>query len=254
MNAIALPLSGAPLLQRDWLASVLLHGALLGGALWLAAGAVPPTQRLEVVLGWAAPEPVPPPPQPATAPPPAPPPLPSPRLRPAEPPRPKAAPPPQAPAKVFDSAPLQSAPAVALPQASVTPAAPAAPVVAAVAPAPPAPEVVVPTHSAPVASAVVDDHRYQQWRTRLEQTLLQSKRYPSAARRMGQSGTVVVHLRMAADGSLLHCRLHDSSGFKVLDQAAEQLVRSVAQSIGVQEPPGRATDLRIPIVYELTES
>jgi TonB family protein len=46
---------------------------------------------------------------------------------------------------------------------------------------------------------------------------------------MGQTGTVVVHLRVGADGGLQHCMLHHSSGFKVLDHAAEQLVRSVAR-------------------------
>lgn len=82
----------------------------------------------------------------------------------------------------------------------------------------------------------------------------QGKRYPASARRMGQSGTVVVHLRVGADGSLQHCMLHHSSGFKALDHAAEQLVRSVAQALAAQMAPGRAIDLRIPIVYELTES
>jgi len=59
---------------------------------------------------------------------------------------------------------------------------------------------------------------------------------------------------VGADGSLQHCMLHHSSGFKVLDHAAEQLVRSVAQALAAQMAPGRAADLRIPIVYELTES
>ena len=100
----------------------------------------------------------------------------------------------------------------------------------------------------------LDDQAYDQWRARLEQALQQGKRYPSGARRMGQTGTVVVHLRIAADGSLQHCTLHHSSGFKVLDHAAEQLVRTVAQALASQSSPGRPAELRIPIVYELTES
>ena len=70
---------------------------------------------------------------------------------------------------------------------------------------------------------------------------------------MGQSGTVVVHLRVGSDGSLQHCTLHHPR-LQVLDHAAEQLVRSVAQALAAQMAPGRAVDLRIPIVYELTES
>lgn len=248
MNAMAFPLSGGRMMRRDWLISMALHGVLLAGAFWLAAAPAPPVQRLDIALRWAAPEPTPPAPPQVEPDPVAPQPQPTPRVRPIEPPRPRVqAPSPehQAPAEVLDSAPLQSAPTVALPAAPVAPA--AAPVQAA-------PEAVAPTPSAPRAPTVADDQAYQQWRTRLEQALLQSKRYPTGARRMGQTGTVVVHLRIAADGSLLHCMLHHSSGFKVLDQAAEQLVRSVAQSLGAQVPPGRSADLRIPIVYELTES
>jgi len=137
--------------------------------------------------------------------------------------------------------PLRSEPTVATPAA--TAAAAEAPRTAAAAPpgaaAPPAP---------------VDDQSYQQWRAQLEQALQQGKRYPASARRMGQTGTVVVHLRVGADGSLQHCTLHHSSGFKALDQAAEQLVRSTAQALAAQMAPGRAADLRIPIVYALTES
>lgn len=243
MSAMDLPLSEGRLVGRDWLVSMALHGALLGGAFWLAAVPASPVQRLDVALRWAAPEPEPAPlPVPVV-----PPPQPAPKVRPAEPPRPKApapSPEPQAPAEVFDSAPLQSAPAVPLPSAPQATAAPE--VVAPARPAPPAP--------ASAVAAPTDDQSYQQWRNRLEQALQQGKRYPASARRMGQTGTVVVHLRIGADGSLLHCMLHHSSGFKVLDHAAEQLVRSVAQSLAAQMPPGRAADLRIPIVYELTES
>mgnify|MGYP006145939823 FL=1 len=246
MSATALPLSGGSLARRDWLVSMALHGALLGGAFWLAAVPASPVQRLDVALRWAAPEPEPAPPQVEPVPV-VPQPQPAPKVRPVEPPRPKAqapSPEPQAPAEVFDSAPLQSAPAVHLPAAPQATAAPEA--VAPARPAPPAP--------ASSVAAPADDQRYQQWRSRLEQALQQGKRYPASARRMGQTGTVVVHLRVGADGSLLHCMLHDSSGFKVLDHAAEQLVRGVAQSLAAQMPPGRAADLRIPIVYELTES
>ena len=244
MSTMALPLSGGHMVRRDWLTSMVLHGALWGGAFWLATVPAPQVQPLDVALRWAAPEPEPAPPQVEPVPV-VPQPQPAPKVRSAEPPRPKVQAPqpePQAPAEVFASAPLPSAPAVALPVAHQVTAAPEA-----AAPARPAPP-------APAVAAPADDQSYQQWRNRLEQSLQQGKRYPASARRMGQTGTVVIHLRIGADGSLLHCLLHHSSGFTVLDQAAEQLVRSVAQSLGAQVPPGRAADLRIPIVYALTES
>lgn len=233
----------ARMAPRDWAVSAVLHASLLGAALWWGLEQAPAVQRLEVAVRWAAPTPPPPTPVPpqAAPEPPVPQPAPAPRQRAAAPPRPSPAPqvPVQAPQPQTE--PLRSEPTVATPAA--TAAAAEAPRTAAAAPpgaaAPPAP---------------VDDQSYQQWRAQLEQALQQGKRYPASARRMGQTGTVVVHLRVGADGGLQHCTLHHSSGFKALDQAAEQLVRSTAQALAAQMAPGRAADLRIPIVYALTES
>lgn len=246
MSAPTLTATGAParMAPRDWAVSAVLHASLLGAALWWGLEQAPAVQRLEVAVRWAAPPPPAPlPPQVAPEPPTLQP-TPAPRQRAVAAPRPTPAAqvPVQAPQPQAE--PLRSEPTVATPVATAAAEAPRA--VAAV--APPAP----PSAAAP--STPADDPSYPQWRAQLEQALQQGKRYPASARRMGQSGTVVVHLRVGADGSLQHCTLHHSSGFKVLDQAAEQLVRSVAQALAAQMAPGRAIDLRIPIVYELTES
>jgi len=247
MNAPTMTATGAPtrMAPRDWAVSALLHASLLGAALWWGLEQAPAVQRLEVAVRWAAPPPPAPLPPQVVPEPPAPQPAPAPRQRAVAAPRPTPAP--QAPVQAPQpqAEPLRSEPTVATPVAAATPAE-APRTVAAV--APPAPT------SAAAPSAPADDPSYPQWRAQREQALQQGKRSPASARRMGQSGTVVVHLRVGADGSLQHCTLHHSSGFKVLDQAAEQLVRSVAQALAAQTAPGRAIDLRIPIVYELTES
>lgn len=246
MNAPTMTATGAPtrMSPRDWAVSALLHASLLGAALWWGLEQAPAVERLEVAVRWAAPPPPAPVPPQVAPEPPAPQPAPAPRQRAVAAPRPTPAP--QAPVQAPQpqAEPLRSEPSVATPVATAAAEAPRA--VAAV--APPAP----PSVAAPPASQ--NDQDYQQWRAQLEQALQQGKRYPASARRMGQSGTVVVHLRVGADGSLQHCMLHHSSGFKALDHAAEQLVRSVAQALAAQMAPGRAIDLRIPIVYELTES
>lgn len=247
MNASTMTATGAPtrMAPRDWAVSAVLHASLLGAALWWGLEQAPAVERLEVAVRWAAPPP-PAPVLPQVAPePPAPQPAPAPRQRAVAAPRPTPAPQVPVQAPQAQAEPLRSEPTVATPVATAA-AAEAPRAVAAV--APPAP----PSVAAPPAPQ--DDPSYQQWRAQLEQALQQGKRYPASARRMGQSGTVVVHLRVGADGSLQHCMLHHSSGFKVLDQAAEQLVRNVAQALAAQLAPGRAIDLRIPIVYELTES
>lgn len=246
MNAPTMTATGAPtrMAPGDWAVSALLHASLLGAALWWGLEQAPAVERLEVAVRWAAPPPPAPVPPQVAPEPPAPQPAPAPRQRAVAAPRPTPAP--QAPVQAPQpqAEPLRSEPSVATPVATAAAEAPRA--VAAV--APPAP----PSVAAPPAPQ--NDQDYQQWRAQLEQALQQGKRYPASARRMGQSGTVVVHLRVGADGSLQHCMLHHSSGFKALDQAAEQLVRSVAQALAAQTAPGRAIDLRIPIVYELTES
>lgn len=246
MNAPTMTATGAPtrMAPGDWAVSALLHASLLGAALWWGLEQAPAVERLEVAVRWAAPPPPAPVPPQVAPEPPAPQPAPAPRQRAVAAHRPTPAP--QAPVQAPQpqAEPLRSEPSVATPVATAAAEAPRA--VAAV--APPAP----PSVAAPPAPQ--NDQDYQQWRAQLEQALQQGKRYPASARRMGQSGTVVVHLRVGADGSLQHCMLHHSSGFKALDHAAEQLVRSVAQALAAQMAPGRAIDLRIPIVYELTES
>lgn len=249
MSAHTLMAASAParMAPGDWALSAVLHACLLGAALWWGVAQQPAVQRLEVAVRWAASEPTPPAPvAPQMAPePPAPQPAPAPRQQAVARPRPTPAAPVPMQAPQPQAEHLRSEPTVATPLATAAAAEPMRPAAAAAPAAPP---------SAVAPPAPQDDQSYQQWRARLEQALQQGKRYPTSARRMGQTGTVVVHLRVGADGSLQHCMLHHSSGFKALDQAAEQLVRSVAQALAMQMAPGRAADLRIPIVYELTES
>ena len=49
--------------------------------------------------------------------------------------------------------------------------------------------------------------------------------YPSAARRMGESGEVRIDVQVGADGVVLDVRLRTSSGSQLLDRAAIDTVR-----------------------------
>ncbi|MDO8891230.1 MAG: energy transducer TonB [Sulfurimicrobium sp.] len=51
------------------------------------------------------------------------------------------------------------------------------------------------------------------------------KRYPDEAQQLGMTGSVVVSYAIARDGHLLHAEIAQSSGFKLLDQAALQAVQ-----------------------------
>lgn len=52
------------------------------------------------------------------------------------------------------------------------------------------------------------------------------KHYPAAARRNGWEGTAVVALEIDAAGELIAVRIHKSSGYRVLDEAAVKMIRS----------------------------
>lgn len=259
MNALSIsarPMGAA--MQRDWLLSLGLHAALWGGALALSAwlpGVQPPLQRLEVALAWAPPTP----PLPAAVA--APTPMaasPAPPARRREPPSRPAALPQPAPvshqpaaeplatapdARVFSEATEKIAVSADSSRAKGNFDASSARAGQGVAAAPAS---VTPPQAA-------NEQSYQQWRALLGQLLEQHKRYPPSARRMGQSGVVVLHLRLDAEGALQHCSVQQSSGFKALDQAAEQLLRTVVAALRTQVQPGRTTDLHVPIVYELKE-
>lgn len=255
---------------RDWLISGALHGAL-ALALWQLAtanSAAPlAVQRLELPIRWAA-EPVaavaPSPPAIAHAVPPR---SPEPRVRAA-------------------ASPRASAPRLEqqVPVAPIAPAVPAPTQASRLAPepdAPPAghsPAVVAPVEAAPTQTVVAtrpgataaasgdasaataarpaaaDPPTQRQWRGHLEQLLLEHKRYPLQARRMRQQGVVLVEASFSADGDLLRCDVADSSGFRSLDEAALQLVRTAAGLLRSRQAPGRLAELRIPIAYELSGS
>lgn len=52
------------------------------------------------------------------------------------------------------------------------------------------------------------------------------KHYPPQARRNGWEGTAIVALEITADGELAEVRIHKSSGYRILDEAALKMMRS----------------------------
>ncbi|HZW14527.1 MAG TPA: TonB family protein [Noviherbaspirillum sp.] len=92
------------------------------------------------------------------------------------------------------------------------------------------------------------------WQGQLESLLAKYKHYPRASQRMRQEGVVTVEAHFSAAGEVVRCEVVGTSGFKALDEAALQLVRQAADTLRTRQQPGRATELRIPVVYELTES
>ena len=69
--------------------------------------------------------------------------------------------------------------------------------------------------------------RYQtDWRLRIER--IGNLNYPEEARRQNVHGSVTLEVTVAADGSLLKCRVLRGSGQSVLDEGAQRIVRMSA--------------------------
>lgn len=88
----------------------------------------------------------------------------------------------------------------------------------------------------------------------LYQRLAREKSYPSAARRAGLEGEVVVEVRIDSEGEILSVALHESSGHGSLDRAALEAVRSLKR---FPAPPSALAwnekRLQIPIRYRLDQ-
>lgn len=207
------PHSSKPVLSRReaillGVFALVLHGAVLH---WLSQRAEPvlpevpaeiPPMTIEFASPPPPPEPVvePPPPEPVVEPPPPPPVVDELAVKPPpkpEPPKPKPQPPKPKPAPKPEPKPVEPPPAP--PKAEAPPAPPA----------PPAPKPV--SETPPSANAAYLRNP--------------APEYPSLAQRRGWEGTVLLRIRVLANGKPSEIQIHTSSGRDVLDQAAVRAVQ-----------------------------
>ncbi len=76
-------------------------------------------------------------------------------------------------------------------------------------------------------------------------------RYPRAARKRNYQGTVVLEVRVTADGSVAEVRINQSSGYAILDRSAVKSVKGWRFSPALRA--GRPIEMwvHVPIRYEL---
>ena len=85
----------------------------------------------------------------------------------------------------------------------------------------------------------------------LRRRLAELKRYPSAARLNGWEGKVVLRAVIRADGHLSEVKVHRSSGYEALDNAAMEAIRLVCP-LHMHQPLGTSeVAVYMPIVYSL---
>jgi periplasmic protein TonB len=108
------------------------------------------------------------------------------------------------------------------------------------------PQVAVATRPAP---SVKVDHGWLA--DSLRRRLAELKRYPSTARLNGWEGKVVLRAVIRADGHLSEVKVHRSSGYDALDNAAIEAIRLVCP-LHMDQPLGTSeVAVYVPIVYSL---
>ena len=94
------------------------------------------------------------------------------------------------------------------------------------------------------------DSQYAQSISDLRRRILKRKIYPQAARRRNVEGVVLIFLELDASGELVDLRVIQSSGSKILDNAAVSLINKV---LPYEHGLEKTLSVEIPIRYNLSE-
>lgn len=78
-------------------------------------------------------------------------------------------------------------------------------------------------------------------------------RYPRLARERGWQGRVVLEVAVIGDGTVNNAKIDQSSGYRVLDQAALQVVRRWRFAVDQPRLPPQGTVVRVPITFKLSD-
>ncbi len=88
------------------------------------------------------------------------------------------------------------------------------------------------------------------YKAQLRSRIEENKFYPMAARRMGQTGTVIVAFTLLEDGSIIDVRLETPSPFAHLNDSALKAVKDVHKFRPIPKELGQTQmDLKIPIKF-----
>jgi protein TonB len=147
----------------------------------------------------------------------------------------------------------QSAPgALVAPRQAVPASTPSAPVQTASA-APSAAEAQVPAMSGETtARPAADAGTLDQYRLALIGAAGRYKRYPVQAMEKGRQGRVEIRLAIGADGAIRNASIKTSSGYRILDEQAMDMVKKAKPL--AQIPPalrGREFTVDLPVIFDL---
>lgn len=91
------------------------------------------------------------------------------------------------------------------------------------------------------------------YRASVRQTLEQKKIYPPLARRLGQTGTVVLKFVLGKDGSLVNAEIAEASPYPVLNEAAKNLLSDSRFEPIPAELEKPSWEFTIPVEYRLDQ-
>jgi protein TonB len=109
------------------------------------------------------------------------------------------------------------------------------------------------TTDTPTPSGQASESARQRWQAALAVKLRQLKRYPLAARSLGQEGVVILSLQVTTEGSLAHLEIVRGSGHGLLDGEARRLVSEAVAATHKTFRPGLEITVEVPVVYRLQE-
>ncbi|MDD5153111.1 MAG: energy transducer TonB [Desulfovibrionales bacterium] len=109
------------------------------------------------------------------------------------------------------------------------------------------------TNSSPGPASAARKHNVFEGYLALIRTLLEEyKEYPLWARRNNREGTVGLHFVICRDGKVEDLRVARSSGFSILDEAAERTVRRISRFPSIPEELAmNRLSLDVPLVFKL---
>ncbi len=102
-----------------------------------------------------------------------------------------------------------------------------------------------------VPSPVDQEALWQAYAKQISAIFAKKRTYPPMARRLNQSGSVLVEMELAQTGQLLQAQIVRSSGSKILDKAALDLIEKVDLPPLPSGIRGDKHRVRVPIEYRL---
>jgi periplasmic protein TonB len=82
----------------------------------------------------------------------------------------------------------------------------------------------------------------------LKEKIARHTTYPAAARRRGMEGTVILVIILDSGGNLKDCQVRESSGHRILDKAAVEMVKRI---LPYPHTAGTSLEITLPVVYRL---